>query len=254
VKERQETIKADLRVFGAVGLQDFWLRKHNALSQRRYNSPYCFFQNLLSECMDKEISICGLTTEDDRVYPGLPEDRFGYLKMEIPKLKRTGLKVDETLGEDVLSFTRNGRPIYIINSQTVHPFEGLDVKQQVIGTNKIKNGLKIGEIISYCDQNGLIRFPVNTHSVTTSSAHFLSDIGTSYLEVQREVIDFSSQTNLLDTLSHSLKDAKRVRNHSLIRGLAWKVMLQIWGRNPNRFKDCLSSYNLPQNGNFYNYR
>ncbi|MBI2631416.1 hypothetical protein HYW75_00240 [Candidatus Pacearchaeota archaeon] len=87
----------DLRSFGAIGFQDapngLWLGKQNYLPQSK------LLERIIDTCIKNEVDITAITTEDDCVLTGYPEDRFGFLANQIKSLRNPyyGEKIDENL-------------------------------------------------------------------------------------------------------------------------------------------------------------
>lgn len=67
-------LKADFRAFGAIGFQKMWLKRQGLEGQET------LLYNIIESCARSGINVIGINTEDDRVYPAYPEDRFGFLK------------------------------------------------------------------------------------------------------------------------------------------------------------------------------
>lgn len=143
----------DLRSFGAIGFQDapngLWLGKQNYLPQSK------LLERIIDSCIDKGVDVTAITTEDDCVIPGYPEDRFGFLANQIKSLKGPydGEKIDNTL----MMLRRDQDRVYLVNSETVHAnkmdnWGGLKV--QVIGRNMIPKYNSLSELLNYCKFNG----------------------------------------------------------------------------------------------------
>lgn len=144
----------DLRSFGAIGFQDapngLWLGKQN------YRPQNTLLEKIIDACIKNEVDITAITTEDDIVLSGYPEDRFGFLAAQIKDLEYPYRceKVDDAL----MVLEKDQKKVYLINSETVHPAKGDNwggVKVQVIGRNMIPRYTSLPELLKYCQKEGL---------------------------------------------------------------------------------------------------
>lgn len=135
------TTFADLRAFGLIGFQDapngLWLGRHG-LSKKDV-AP-----EIVMAAFRNKVDLVGLTSEDDKMYRGSPEDRFGYFRE----------KALETLPKRLIPtvFDRNLVRIYdevlernllFLNAETVHAPKGMNwgFKVHVVGTNMLEKRL-----------------------------------------------------------------------------------------------------------------
>lgn len=141
--------RADLRAFGPIGFQKFWCEE----AQRQCRQED-LLEKIVMHGIQRGVHIIGINTEDSRVSPGYPEDRYGFLRSQIGRLRSTGYNVLE-LGENLMfisSKESSSRCLWIVNTQTVHLLEnGRMLKHLVVGTNRIKNGLSLPETIAQCN-------------------------------------------------------------------------------------------------------
>src|SRR3989344_7973894 len=164
----------DLRSFGAIGFQDFWLKKH------RYGETLRdFIKPFLKSFYDKGISCSAITSEDSQMLPNYPENRFGSLGLifksltESNDIKESGI-IDFAHGfidsyamriRYYLEGKHEPRELTLINSETINAPEGQDwkgIKVHVVGGNCLPKGLSLEETLSACKEKGLITFLLNS--------------------------------------------------------------------------------------------
>lgn len=153
---------ADLRAFGTIGFQQFWLnRQYPGMSQDS------LLDKIAHHCHETGLDIIAITTEDDKLIHSprnpYPEDRFGMLSY-FAKLNGVsrGYQID-ILGENSMRVKRNSKAVYIINSQTVHTREDNNpntpmVPHQVLFSNQVPQNRPLKETARYCELNGLPQF------------------------------------------------------------------------------------------------
>lgn len=152
-------VEIDLQAYGFIGFQECWLSRQGS-SQRN------LIADIVQGMMWRNIEIAGITTEDDRVAPGMPEDRLGFLRSLVVAAGGRTPYLTQELGEQVLSIEREGKKLYLINAQLVHALDsqGTLVKHLVVGTNRVPNGMPLGQTIDYCNDEGLMHFLMpNSH-------------------------------------------------------------------------------------------
>jgi len=158
---RNDRLKADLRVFGAIGFQDapngLWMGVHG------YNKN-TLLEEIIKNCLRSNTDIVAITTEDDKIQQGYPEDRFGFLLKQISLLPEcySAEKID-----DILMRVRAGSKIvYLVNSETVHAPKDANwggVKVHLIGRNARPANLTcIADVLNYSRGYGLVSFLMNT--------------------------------------------------------------------------------------------
>src|SRR3989344_4043635 len=141
----------DLRSFGAIGFQDFWLKKH------RYGETLRdFIKPFLKSFYDKGISCSAITSEDSQMLPCYPEDRFGSLGLIFSYAMRIRY---------YLEGKHEPRELTLINSETISASDKQDwkgIKVHVVGGNCLPKGLSLEETLSACKEKGLITFLLNS--------------------------------------------------------------------------------------------
>lgn len=150
-----KTFTADLRVFGAIGFQNLWLRR-----QKYEQGEKSLIERLTDRAIDKGVDVIGLTSEDDKMLPGYPEDRFGYVKDRIP----LGYDAKET-EKGVLRIEKKGNigVLCIVNSETRHPNSELGqdwkgLKLHVVGGNLLPKHLDLEDAIKDANDRGYMTF------------------------------------------------------------------------------------------------
>ncbi|MEK6825912.1 MAG: PHP-associated domain-containing protein [Nanoarchaeota archaeon] len=156
---RSPNIYADLRAFFTIGFQDapngLWLGKHR---MSRDQLPRFFYDT----CMAKNIGLVALTSEDDKMLPHSPEDRFGHLTVASRSLlsEYTLDLLDGGLLR--VQRKRDNRILLVLNSETVHAPQGINwqgLKLQVLGANRLtKNYSNIKDSIMNYNDQGLLTF------------------------------------------------------------------------------------------------
>ena len=149
-------IKADFLAYGPIGFQKMWLAKQG------YEPQESLFNRIVEQCFKKELDLCAIVTEDDKIKPGFPEDRFGFLKnlaagtrkYSVSEIGNSALKVSNAIGNQVI----------LIDGQVVHAKEnGKLVKHLVLGSNGIQQGMSLKETVQYCESKGLPQFLMDVY-------------------------------------------------------------------------------------------
>lgn len=147
-------VKADLLGYGAIGFQKFWLEK------QKYTGQDYLLKEFSDHCFKIGLDILAVPSEDDKINPGYPEDRFGFLSGQIDVLNDSGEYLARMLGNNAIRVENvEGRRYFILNGQVVHVKEnGRDnpIKHLVIGSNSVPQGMPLMEIAQYCQEK---RFP-----------------------------------------------------------------------------------------------
>lgn len=158
----QGIVRADLRSFYAIGFQNsktngLWLGKQGI-------DPSLLLKWFIDTCMDKNISLVAITTEDSRVNKYSPEDRFGFL-LKSPMPHPHGLEyVFNQIDDNLLHVRRkiDENALLMLNSETIHSPEGYyswgGLKLHVLGQNRLEKFPRIEDNISYCEDEGLLTF------------------------------------------------------------------------------------------------
>ncbi len=148
---------ADLRAFFTIGFQERWLGKQGI--PREY-----LFMKLVTSCMEKGLGLVAITSEDDRMIEGSPEDRLGYL-MKCPlEPPYSNMYSRERLDENLLRVKReeDGRTLLLLNSETVHAPQGKNwngLKLHVLGANRLpKTHQTLEDAAKYFNDEGLLTF------------------------------------------------------------------------------------------------
>ena len=152
-------VSADLRSFGTIGFQDFWLARHNIKPE---NLP----KVLADSCFKNNVSITAITSEDDKMVQGMPEDRFGYFRSLLRNLP--GNYAFNELDENLVRIRRDREIVYFLNSETIHAPHGTDwngLKAHIIGANMLKKDYqKIEDVAMYAQDKGLLSFLTGIHN------------------------------------------------------------------------------------------
>lgn len=144
----------DLRSFGAIGFQDapngLWLGKQN------YRPQNLLLEKIIDSCIENEVNIMAITTEDDSIRANFPEDRFGFLAEQIKTLNSPyrGEKIDNIL----MLLEKDQKKVYLINAETIHPAIGDNwggLKVQVIGRSMIPKNQSLPKLLEYCQKESL---------------------------------------------------------------------------------------------------
>ncbi|MEK6916100.1 MAG: hypothetical protein AABW89_06175 [Nanoarchaeota archaeon] len=142
--------RADLRAFGAIGFQDVWLKRQGLESGD-------ISQAILMRTFLRGIDVIGLTSEDDKMISGSPEDRFGFVKKGLESLSDS---FDEP-ERGVLRIRKGGKSIYIINCQTMHDPNWQGLKLHVIGGNCLPQRDRLNDAVNYANDKGYMTFLMN---------------------------------------------------------------------------------------------
>lgn len=156
----------DLRVFGAIGFQDalngLWLGKQGYLPRSG------LLQRLVDSALARNVSVIGITTEDDVVHPGSPEDRFGFLmskEMHLPE-SYTRQRITQNIAAVHIKHPDAdvGDTVHLINAETIHAPEGADwkgLKLHVVGQNRFSRYAALADQAHYLCDEGLPTFLMN---------------------------------------------------------------------------------------------
>jgi len=138
----QETIRADLHMHGPIGLQQYWLK---AQGYQRKN----LLKLIVDRCLEAELDICAITSDEDKIPRGSIHDRFNWLKDNCAaELEQQGYSVG-TLGENILKVSKD-RTVYLVNGQTVRAqHEGRQVDHLVVGSNDVPIGNDFRETLKW---------------------------------------------------------------------------------------------------------
>lgn len=300
----------DLRNFGLVGFQDPWLDYHKYQKEN-------LIRDILYACLNKNVGCCAITSEDSKMFRGLPEDRFGFLKTNFRPISEQ-IKIVQafsdqiSMGFDLTDDNDKERRIVLVNSETISAHKGQNwygIKVHAIGGNCLPKNLSLRETLRACRERGLISFLMNTGvsenslreaeemhklsdgiithdanncfpnwfrhvpfvkdnfgryikrtnteaeklamrlrvpGIAVSSSHFMHEIGNARIEIGIDYDYINGGSQLLSALKETITKG----GHRLVRGynFRWDVSKLVWafmtrGRDPNRFKDCESSYN-----------
>jgi len=148
-------MKADLHAHGAIGFQDDWLKRQGYSGKN-------LLQLFVDACLNKNIDICAVASEEFEIFPGSVHDRFSRLARFIREMPH-GYSVG-FLGKNLFSIVRDedGRSVYFVNSQSVIVNElGNRMQHLVIGSNQIPQSHGLERTIKYCDDRGLIQIAEN---------------------------------------------------------------------------------------------
>lgn len=147
-------IKADFRAFGAIGFQRLWCEQKQRICRQEQ-----LLTKIIEQCIESDIHVLGINTEDDRVSRGFPEDRFGFLAEQAEIFTSARYRIRQLRDDSmVISHRENGK-LLILNTQTAHPYENEKMlRHLVIGSNKVPNGLSLKDTINYCADRGLPNF------------------------------------------------------------------------------------------------
>ncbi len=144
----------DLRSFATIGFQDapngLWLGKQGYGHQER------LLQKIIDTSIQNKAKITAITTEDDKILPGYPEDRFGFLANQLKNLPSgyKGEKIDDAL----MALQSGQEVVYLVNSETLHapPNDNWGgIKVQIIGRNMLPKSFSLPELLNYCREQGL---------------------------------------------------------------------------------------------------
>jgi hypothetical protein len=155
-----DTVNADLRTFYAIGFQNskdgLWLKKQGLDLAR-------LFVGFIESCMDKEIGLVVITTEDYRVNRGSPEDRFNFLlRAPLPLTHKSEYEINE-VDENLFQVRRkyDNNILLVLNSETLNSPEKQSwggLKLHVLGSNILGKHSKIEDTIRSCKDQGLPTF------------------------------------------------------------------------------------------------
>ncbi len=160
MEKRNNIIYLDLRSFGTIGFQDapngLWLGKHK-IKQKD------LLKILADSCIKNSVDISTITTEDDLIQSGYPEDRMGFLLKQVLNLPKEYKA--EILDQNLLRVSNERGSVLFVNSETIHAEKNKNwnwkgLKVHVIGANRITKYYKTPqEVARYCrKQKGLLTF------------------------------------------------------------------------------------------------
>lgn len=154
--------KADLRVFGAIGFQDanngLWLGRQG------YSPQESLLNRLVSASIKSKTDVIGVTSMDDVMSAGSPEDRFGFIKKLFLRNPGKGYSMDELeegliiVERDNDGDTRDPGRVYIVNAETLyHPnWKGLQL--HVVGGNFVRKRSEIEDSVMESVDHGHMVF------------------------------------------------------------------------------------------------
>ncbi len=153
--KKPKQLLIDLRSFGAIGFQDatngLWLGKQG------YRPQNGLLKLLADNCINRGIDITAITSEDDKIIPGYPEDRFDFLSNQYLPKGYTSKRIDDTLLR-----VQNGKgEVYFVNSETLHARQESSwggLKLHVVGRNKLPKEIPLFDSLKYAQKEGLLTF------------------------------------------------------------------------------------------------
>lgn len=171
----------DLRAFGPIGFQDFYLEKQGYKGKN-------LLKLIVDRCFDVNLDFCAITSCAEHVIPGSVHDRFGYLlndMISLPKNYKWDLKCfryKNVTRPSLLVIEKDEKRTCLINSQAVLCRVGNKrVDHMIIGSNQIPSYTlkpweeniaklkELGWVVDYAKENGLVQialhpFAHNIHS------------------------------------------------------------------------------------------
>lgn len=160
--EIYQPYKADLRVFGAIGFQDanngLWL------GVQGYAPQESLLDRIVDASIKSKTDVIGLTSMDDVMYEGSPEDRFGFFKKLFLGNPGKGYSMDEleeglmVVQRDNDGDTRDPGIVYIVNAQTLYHRNWKGLQLHVVGGNFVKERSEIEDSAREAIDNGHMVF------------------------------------------------------------------------------------------------
>ncbi len=142
-------MKADLHMHGLIGFHPYWIKTQG---YERKN----LLKEIADSCFEKDLDFCAITSSADKISENSINDRLGYLTKFISSLPKE-YKADK-LGKNVIIVEKNGKRVYLLNSQTVIVSEkGRKINHLVVGSNKVPNFMSLRDTIEFGKDNGLIQ-------------------------------------------------------------------------------------------------
>jgi hypothetical protein len=160
--EIYQPYKADLRVFGAIGFQDanngLWL------GVQGYAPQESLLDRIVDASIKSKTDVIGLTSMDDVMYEGSPEDRFGFFKKLFLGNPGKGYSMDEIeqgliiVERDNNGDTRDPGIVYIVNAETLYHHNWKGLQLHVVGGNFVKERSEIEDSAREAIDNGHMVF------------------------------------------------------------------------------------------------
>ncbi len=149
-------IQADLRMYGPIGFQRYWLRVQGYENKN-------LLKLIADTCFHKELDICAITSEEFDIPKDSVHDRFNYLVNESRFLPNS-YKADK-LDNIALIIEKENKKTIILNSQAVIVDEnGERLRHIVIGSNQLPNKKSLEYILKYCQDKELIQIASNPYT------------------------------------------------------------------------------------------